>query len=132
MTQPLFSPVFGRTSPLEQCVTGMISSPRQHASCSPKVVSASAAITKLLHRARMLCILEHPCDSRFWDVAKIEAHAAQLRTASALADYCILVQHAEKCIWLQRFATYCSQVCNASKDFAVGVAGLAPIVNQIQ
>ena len=47
----------------------MISLPRQHAACSPNVISASAAIANLLHRARM------PCDSRLWDVPKIRTFA---------------------------------------------------------
>ena len=43
-----------------KCVAAVISPPRQHTSCSPKVISASAAIANLLHRAHMPWILEHP------------------------------------------------------------------------
>ena len=71
-----------------KCVAAMISLPQQHILCSPKVTSASAAIANLLHLARMPWIVEHPCGSWLWDVAKIEALAAQPRTAWALADYC--------------------------------------------
>ena len=70
-------------------VAGMISPPRQHTSGSPKIISVSAAIARLLHRARMPSILEHPCGSCLWDVPQIEALAAQLRKAWALADVCI-------------------------------------------
>ena len=51
----------------------MISPPRQHVSGSSKVISASAAIANLLHRARMPCILEYPRDSRFVGRAKIQS-----------------------------------------------------------
>ena len=64
-----------------KCVAGMMSPPRQHASRSPKVISACVAIANLLHRARMPWILEHPRDSRLWDVPKIQALAVQPRTA---------------------------------------------------
>ena len=67
----------------------MISPPRQHSSCSPKVISTSAAILNLFHRAHMPWILEQPCDSRLWDVPKIQTLAAQRRTAWALADFCV-------------------------------------------
>ena len=40
-----------------KCVAAMISPPRQHTSCSSQVVSGSAAIANLLHRARMPWIL---------------------------------------------------------------------------
>ena len=70
-----------------KCVARMISLPRQHTSCSGNVISASAAVANMLHRARMPRILDHPCDSWLWDVPKIETLAAQLRTAWALADF---------------------------------------------
>ena len=73
-----------------KCVARKISPPRQHTSCSSKVVSATAAIDNLLHRARTPWILEHPCDSWLWDVQKNEAFAAQPRTVWALACYCLL------------------------------------------
>ena len=44
-------------------VAGMISTPRLHTSCSSQVISASAAIACLLHRARRPWILENPFDS---------------------------------------------------------------------
>ena len=66
----------------------MITPTRQHSSCSSKVISGSAAIANLLHRARMLWILEHPFDSWFWGVPRIQTLAAP-RTAWALADFCI-------------------------------------------
>ena len=47
------------------CISALISLPRLHTSCSSQVVSASASIAILLHRARMPRILEHPCDSWF-------------------------------------------------------------------
>ena len=53
---------------------------------SSKVISANAS-AHLLHRARMPWILEHPCDSWFWDVPKIQTLAAQPRTAWALANF---------------------------------------------
>ena len=67
----------------------MISPPRQRAPCSPKDISASAAIAELLHCARRPWILEHPCESWLWDVPKIRTLAAQLRTAWALAGLCV-------------------------------------------
>ena len=71
------------------CVAAMISPPRQLTSCSSKVISASASIANLLHRARKPWILEHPCDSCLWDVPKLQTLAAQPRTAWAPADFCI-------------------------------------------
>ena len=35
-------------------------------------------------------ILEHTCDSRLWDVPRIQTLAVQPRTAWALADFCVL------------------------------------------
>ena len=69
-----------------KCVAGMISPPRQHTSCSSKVISASTSIAHLLHRVRIPWILEHPCDSWLWDDAKILTLAAQPRRAWALVD----------------------------------------------
>ena len=69
------------TSPLENVSQEGFSPPRQHTSCPSNVISANAAIANLLHRARTLWILEHPCDSWLWDVQRIEALAAQPRTA---------------------------------------------------
>ena len=74
----------------EKGVAAMISPPRQHTSCSSKIISASASIAYLLHRDRMLWIVEHPCDSWLWDVPKLQTLAVQLRTVWALADFCIL------------------------------------------
>ena len=72
-----------------KCVAG-ISPPRQHTSRSHKIMSASAAIADSLYRARITWILGRPCDSCLGNVPKIEALAAQPRTAWALADYCIV------------------------------------------
>ena len=79
-----------------KCFAGMISRPRQHTSCSCQVISATASVTNLLHRARMPWILEHPCDSCLWSVPKIQALAAQLRTAQVLADFSILGSSSKK------------------------------------
>ena len=62
-----------------KCVGGLISPPRRHTACSPKIISGSAAIANLIHRARMLWL---------WDVPKIKTLEAQRRTACALADFC--------------------------------------------
>ena len=100
-----------------KCVTGMIPPPRQDTSYSPKVISASAAIANLLHRARMPWILEHLCDSWLWDTPKIQSLSAQPRTVWALADFCVLGSQSRKRRWFlvgnvdsRRFAPYCSQV----------------------
>ena len=100
------------------CVAGMISPPRQHTSCCPKAISASASIANLLHRARMPWILEHPCDSWLWNVPKIQTLAAQPRTAWLLADFCVLWTSKQKaCVasgWKcghQGFAPCCTKVC---------------------
>ena len=100
-----------------KCVTGMIPPPRQDTSYSPKVISASAAIANLLHRARMPWILEHLCDSWLWYTPKIQSLSAQPRTVWALADFCVLGSQSRKRRWFlvgnvdsRRFAPYCSQV----------------------
>ena len=53
VTKPLVLTRIRQDVSAEKCVAGMFSTPRQHASCSSKVVSVSAAIANLLHRARM-------------------------------------------------------------------------------
>ena len=69
-----FGPRFDVTKPLVltrirqdvstgKSVAGMSSPPGQHTACTPKVISASATIATLLHRARMLWILEHLFES---------------------------------------------------------------------
>ena len=85
-----------------KCVAGMISPPRQHTSCSSKVISASTSIAHLLHRVRIPWILEHPCDSWLWDEPKIRTLAAQPRMAWALWIWVSLAHHAEcaLCSWL--------------------------------
>ena len=70
MTQPNVLSSIRQDVSAGKCVAGMISPPRQLSSCSSKVVSATAAIANLLHRARTPWILEHPCDSWLWDVQK--------------------------------------------------------------
>ena len=89
-----------------KCVAAMILPPRLQTSCSSQVSSASASIANLLNP----WILEHPCNSWLWDVPKIEALAAQPRTAWALADYCILVVGTEiaHCLWLE---TWTAEIC---------------------
>ena len=57
MTKLLFSPEFDRDVFAGKCVAGMISPPRQYTSCTTKVISASAAIANLFHRARTPWIL---------------------------------------------------------------------------
>ena len=59
VTKPLVLTRIRQDVSAGKCVAGVISPPRQHTSCSPKVISASAAIANLLHRARMPWILEH-------------------------------------------------------------------------
>ena len=61
VTRPLVLTRIRQDVSAGKCVAAMISPPRPHSSCSPNVLSASAAIANLLHRARMSWILEHPC-----------------------------------------------------------------------
>ena len=88
VTQPLVLTRSRQDVSARKCVAGMISPPRHHMSCSPKIMSASDAIASLLRRAPTPWILEHPCDSWFWHAPKIEALAVQPHTAWALAHYC--------------------------------------------
>ena len=76
-TKPLVHTKIRQDVTAGKCVAGMISPPRHHASCNPKVISANAALANLLHRAHMPWILEHPHDSWLWDVPKISALAAR-------------------------------------------------------
>ena len=99
-----FGPIYDVTKPpldvsYGKCVAGMISPPRQHTWCSPKVFFASAAIANLLHRARMHWILEHLCDRSLWDVPKIQTLAAQPRTGWALTDFCDFGSPCRKRTW---------------------------------
>ena len=71
-----------------KCVAGTISPPRLHISFSWAVISVTASIASLLHRARMPWIVEHPCDPWLLDVPKIQTLAAQPHMAWALADFC--------------------------------------------
>ena len=120
VTQPLVLTRIRQDVSAGKCVAGMISPPRQHTSGSPKVISASAAIANLLHRARMHWILEHPCDSWLWDVPQIEAH-----TAWTLADYFHfwLKQSTENghCFWLEMWTAEIFTVLLAG----AGLAGVA-------
>ena len=75
-TQPLVLTRVRQDVSAGNCVAAMISPPRQRASCSPTVISASAATANLRHRVRVPWILEHPCDSWFCDVAKIQTRSA--------------------------------------------------------
>ena len=107
-----------------KCVAGLISLARLHTSSS-QVISASASIANMLHRARMLWILEHPCDSWLWDVPKIDALAAQLRTAWDLRG-CVYVwiSHAENGLyfWL---GTWTAEMCTVLIESALGQADIA-------
>ena len=119
VTKPLVLTRIRRDASAGKCVERMISPPRPHIACIPKVISASAAIANLLHRARMPRIQEHPCDSWLWDVPKNRTSCGrQPRTAWAVADHCIFwftVRKSERCVWFgkcgqQRLAPSCSQV----------------------
>ena len=105
-------------------VTAMISPPRQHSSCSSKVLSASAAIANSLYRARMPWILEHPCDSWLWNVLKIEALAAQSRTSWTLAFFVFLDLHAEneRYFWL---GMKTAGICTENHESVLGQANVA-------
>ena len=74
-------------------------------STSPQYVllQSFSAITNLLHRARMLWVLEHTCDSWLRDVPKIQTIAAQHRTAWAVADFSVFGSPCrnERCFWLR-------------------------------
>ena len=72
----------------------MISPPRQHSSCSPKIISVSAAIANLPHRARMPWILGQSGDSWLWTYRKSRLLRHRLTV--------FLVQCAENehCFWL--------------------------------
>ena len=59
VTKPLVLTIIRQDVSAVKRVAGMISPPRQHTSCSPKVISASAAIANLLHYAHMLWTPEH-------------------------------------------------------------------------
>ena len=103
VTQPLVLTGIRQDISARKCVARMISPPRQHTSCSSKVISASASIDNLLHRARMPWILEHPCDSWLCDVPEIQTLAPQPRTAWALAFFYVFLDHragSERCFWL--------------------------------
>ena len=95
----------------------MIPPPRQHASCSSKVISASAAIANLLHRARTPCILEHTCHSWLWDVSKIQTRAAHPRAAWPWQIFGVFGSPCRKRTLFQvgsvdrRFAPCCAEVC---------------------
>ena len=107
------------------CVAATLSPPRQHTSCSSKAITATAAIANLLHRACMPWILEHPCDSWLWDVAKnpdscgTTSHGLGAcgflfvwleKTCSAKGFRVTLTVSGWEC-GRQRFAPDCSQMC---------------------
>ena len=60
MTKPLARTRIRQGVFAGKCAAGMISPPRQHASCSSKKVSVCAAIASLRQRARMRWTLKHP------------------------------------------------------------------------
>ena len=101
VTQPFVLTRIRQDVSAEKCVAGMISLPRQHTSCSSKVISASAAIANLFHRARMPWILEHPSDLTL---------AAQPRMAWAPAFFAYLDHYAEgeRCF---RLETWTADIC---------------------
>ena len=82
-----------------------------------QVISASASMANLFHRARMPWILEHPFDSWLWDVPKIQISRQSLAQLGRTAVF--LDHHAESelCSWLgtwtaeRIFAPCCSRMC---------------------
>ena len=79
----------------------------------------SVVIANLLHRARMLWLLEHWCESWLWEVPKIQILAAQPRTAWALAVFLffwISVQKSELYFWLGTWTAESCTVLLASWD----------------
>ena len=86
-----------------------------------EVISASAAIASLLHRARMPWNLEHPFDSWLWDVPKIEALAAQLRTA--LSDRGIVDLRAESELCFQ-LGMWTSGICTVVHEHVLGLVDM--------
>ena len=118
VTKPLVIARIRQDVSAGKCVAGMVSPPRQHTSYSSKVISASASIANLLHRARMPWILEHPCDSWLWDVPKNPdscGAASHGQSPSGCLHFWISMQQASVVSgWKrgqQRFAPYCTQVC---------------------
>ena len=99
-------------------VAAMISPPRQHSSCSSKVLSASAA---LLQHAHTPWILEHTCDSWFWEVPKIQTLAAQPRTAWARGGL-LFFQNTEIRLrfWLE---TWTAGICTVFLASVLGQSG---------
>ena len=125
MAQPLVLTRLRQDVSAGKCVAGLISPPQQHTSCPSKVISASASIANLLHRARMPWIQEHTCDSWFWDLPKTEALAAQPRTAWVLADFLYFFVHnteSEHCFLLETWTAETCTVLLASVLRQVDVA----------
>ena len=93
-----------------KCVAGMTSPPRQHTSCSHKVISASAAIANLRHRARMSWILEHPSESWLWGRAE-NTDPCGAASHGLGADGLVFLDHcagSELCFWL---GTWTTEIC---------------------
>ena len=89
-----------------KCVGGVISPPRQHTSCSSKVVSTSVAMANLLHRFRSRVI--HGCSS-----CGTASHGL------GLADYCFLVHNTESegYFWKVMWA---AEICTVLLAYVVG------------
>ena len=113
VTQPLVLTRIRQDVSAGKCVSGMISLPRQRTSSSSKVISATASIATLLHRARMPWILEHPCDSWLWGRAE---NPNSCGTASHDLGPCgflfFLAQstESERCFWLEAWT---AEICTA-------------------
>ena len=94
-----------------KCVAGMI---RLHTSCSSKVMSATASIANLLHRARMPWLVEHTCD--MGRAENRESFGTALgRPGLWQIFFWISMQKANfDSGWMcgqQGFAPYCTKVC---------------------
>ena len=92
VSKPPYSHPHSTGRPLENVSQESIP-PQQHTKCSPKVISASAATENLLQCARVPWIMEHPCEPWLCDVPTVQTLAAQPRTAWALADFCVFLDH---------------------------------------
>ena len=101
------------------CVAGVIAPHDNAPSWFSKEISASAAIAILFHRARMLWIREHPCDSWLWGRAENpDSCGTTSQRPEPWRTFCIFritVQKASDVSgWKrgqQRCAPNCSQMC---------------------
>ena len=103
----------------------LISPPRQHSSCSSKIIAASAAIAVLLHRARMPWILEHSCDLWLRDLPKIKALVWRSLARPGPSRITVLLVHStenEHCFWLGMWA---AGICTVFHESVLGQASVA-------